>query len=135
MHVQVEEWTEFIDLKLNFENVKIKVDVFATPTNSFTYVLATIYYPIKRISKIPHDIALRLRCIYYSDEKFNSLAIEYKNYLIAREYKPYTVNKHFVHVSSLCKEQARQKSTNRKSQVSKSIQGSTIQGFLTLIVS
>ena len=56
-----------------------------------------------------------------TDEKFNSRSIEYKNYLIARDYKPSIVKKHFAHVSTLSRQQARQKSTNRKIQVSKNI--------------
>ena len=47
--------------------------------------------------------------------------IEYKNYLIAREYKPPIVNKYFAHVSTLSRQQARQKSTNWKIQVSKNV--------------
>ena len=63
----------------------------------------------------------KLRRICDTDEKFNSRSIEYKNYLIARDYKPSIVNKHFAHVSTLSRQQARQKSTNRKSQVSKNV--------------
>ena len=62
-----------------------------------------------------------MRRICDTDEKFNSRSIEYKNYLIARDYKPSIVNKHFAHVSTLSRQQARQKSTNRKSQVSKNV--------------
>ena len=62
-----------------------------------------------------------MRHICDTDEKFNISSIEYKNYLIARDYKPSIVNKHFAHVSPLSRQQARQKSTNRKSQVSKNV--------------
>ena len=62
-----------------------------------------------------------MRRICDNDEKFNSRSIEYKNYLIARDYKPSIVNKHFAHVLTLSREQARQKPTNRKSQVSKNV--------------
>ena len=51
----------------------------------------------------------------------NSRSIEYKKYLIARDYKPSIVNKHFAHVSTLSRQQARQKSTNRKTQMSKNV--------------
>ena len=68
---------------------------------------------------MPRSIALRLRCIFDTDENFNSRSIEYKNYLIARDSQPSIVNKHFAHVSTLSGQQTRQKSTNRKSQVSK----------------
>ena len=62
-----------------------------------------------------------MRRICDTDEKFNSRSIEYKNYLIARDYKSSIVNKHFTHVSTLSSQQASQKSTNRKSQVSKNV--------------
>ena len=114
MHVQDEDGIEFLDLKLKLENSKIVVDVFSKPTNSFIYVLPTSCYHRKSINNIPRGIALRLRRICDTDEKFNSRSIEYKNYLIARDSKPSTVHKHFAHVSTLSRQQARQKSTNRK---------------------
>ena len=62
------------------------------------------------LNNIPHGIALHLRRICDTNEKFNSKAIEYKNYLIARDYKPSIVSKHFAHVLSLSREQAQLKS-------------------------
>ena len=121
MQVQDEDGIEFLDLKLKLENSKIAVDVFAKPTNSFTYVLPSSWYPRKSINNIPCGIALRLRRICDTDEKFNSRSIEYKNYLIARDCKPSLVNKHFAHASTLSRQQARQKSNNRKSQGSKNV--------------
>ena len=121
MQVQDEDGIEFLDLKLELENSKIAVDVFAKPTNSFTYVLRTSCYPRKSINNIPRSIALRLRHICDTDEKFNSRSIEHNNYLIARDYKRSIVNKHFAHISTLSRQQARQKSTNQKSHVSKNV--------------
>ena len=80
---------------------------------------STSCYPRKSINNIPRGITLPLRWICDTDEKFNSRSIEYKNYLIARDYKPSIVNKHFAHVSILSRQQARQECTNRKGQVSK----------------
>ena len=82
-------------------------------------MLSTSCYPRKSINNIPRVITLPLRWICDTDEKFNSRSIEYKNYLIARDYKPSIVNKHFAHVSILSRQQARQESTNRKGQMSK----------------
>ena len=39
IQVQDEDRIKFLDLKIKFENGKIEVNVFAKPTNSFTYVL------------------------------------------------------------------------------------------------
>ena len=63
MQVQGDDGIEFLDLKLKLENSKIAVDVFAKPTNSFTYVLPTSCYPKKSINNIRGGIALRLRRI------------------------------------------------------------------------
>ena len=84
-------------------------------------MLPTSCYPRKSLNNLPRGIALRLRRICDTDEKFDSRSIEYKNYLIVRDCKPSIVNKHFAHVSSLSRQQARQKSTNRKSQVKKKV--------------
>ena len=115
MQAQDEDGIEFLDVKLKLENSKIAVDVFAKPTNGFTYVLPTSSYSRKSINNIRRGIALRLRRICDTDEKFDSRSIEYKN------YKPSLVNKYFAHVSTLSWRQARQKSTNRKSHVSKNV--------------
>ena len=121
MQVQDEDGIEFLDVKLKLENSKIAVDAFAKPNNSFTYVLPSSCYPRKSLNNIPRGIALRLRCICDTDEKLNSRLVEYKNYLIVRDYKPSIVNTHFAHVSTLSRQQARQKSTNRKGQVNQNV--------------
>ena len=84
-------------------------------------MLSTSCYPRKNLNNISRGTALRLRSICDTDEKFNSRPIKYKNYLIAIDYKPSIVNKYFSHVSTLSRQQARQKSTKRKIQVSKNV--------------
>ena len=121
MHVQDKDGIQFLDLQHKLENSKIDVDFFTNPINSFTYVLSASCYPTKSLNDIPRGIALRLIHICDTDEKFNSRPIEYKNYLIAGDYKPSIVNKHFAHVSTSSRKQVRQKSTNRKRQVSKNV--------------
>ena len=104
-----------LDLKLKLENSTTAVDIFGKPINSSTYVLPTSCYPRKSINNIAHGIALRLRSICHTDEKLNSRSIEYENYenyLIITEYKPSIVNKHFAHVLTSSRQQARQKPTN-----------------------
>ena len=52
---------EFLDLSLHInEHKRICDDVYAKPTNSFTYVLPSTCYPKKCINKVPKGIALRL---------------------------------------------------------------------------
>ena len=63
---------ELLDLNLHInEYNKICVDVYTKPTNSFTFVLPSTWYPKKNINKVPKWIALRLRRKCNSDEKFN----------------------------------------------------------------
>ena len=81
-------YLEFLDLKLKSENGKITADVYSKPTNSFTYVLPTTCYPRKSINNIPHGIALRLRRICDSDEKFKLLDSKRLSSRISRQKIP-----------------------------------------------
>ena len=71
MQVAGDDGLDFLDLKLKMVNGKISVNVFSKPTNSFTYVLPSICYPNRNIRSVPKDIALRLRRICDSDEKYD----------------------------------------------------------------
>ena len=86
---------EFLDLKpkLDKEHKGISVDIFAKATNSFTYVLPSTCFPKNSIENVPKGVALRLRRICDSDEKFEGLSIQYQKYLVARDYKPSKVKK------------------------------------------
>ena len=88
---------EFLDIKLNFdkESKQISVDVFAKDTESFTYVLPSMCFPKNNTENIPKGVALLLRKICDSDEKFEKHSAEYQNYLISRDYKPGKVKKQF----------------------------------------
>ena len=79
--------------------VHFSVDVYSKPTNSFTYVLPSTCYPMKNINKVPQGIALRLRRICDTTEKYESRADEYKNYLLARDYKPSLVDEKLKKIS------------------------------------
>ena len=100
---------EFLDFKLNFdkESKQISVDAFAKDTDSFTYVLPSTCFPKNNIENIPKDVALRLRRICDSNEKFEKHSTEYQNYLIARDYKPDEMKKQFSDIKKLTREEAR----------------------------
>ena len=102
---------EFLDLRIKCVEGKLSVDVFAKPTNSFTYVKPSTCYKRKNINNVPRGIALRLRRICGTDEKFESRANEYKQYLIARDYKP-SLDKQFQEVSKITRTEARAKRPN-----------------------
>ena len=109
---------DFLDLKIKCLNDKLLVDVYSKPTNSFTYVLPSTCYPMKNINKVPQGIALRLRRICDTTEKYESRADEYKNYLLARDYKPSLVDEQFKKISKISREDAR-KSKPKTNQVNK----------------
>ena len=117
MEIGDENGLEFLDLKLKIEEGKIRVDVYAKPTNSFSYTSPNTCYPNNNISNIPKGIALRLRRICDDDDKFDKRSLEYQNYLIARDHKPSTVKQHFAEVRNKTRTQARQKQ-NKKDKVS-----------------
>ena len=100
---------EFLDLKVRCVNGKLSVDVFAKPTNSFTYVKPSTCYPRKNINNVPRGVALRLRRICDTNDKYELRAEEYKNYLIARDYKPSLVDKHFKEIGNISRTEARKK--------------------------
>ena len=95
---------EFLDLKLKFhkESKQTSVDMFAKDTDSFTYVLPSTCFPKNIIENIPKGVALRLRRICDSDEKFEKHSAEYQNYLVARESQ-----KHFSDIKKFTREEAR----------------------------
>ena len=63
-----ENGLQFLDLKLKIAEDKIRVDVYAKPTNSFSYTSPNTCYPKNNICNIPKCIALRLRRICDDDE-------------------------------------------------------------------
>ena len=73
---------EFLDLKLKFdkESKQISLDVFPKDIDSFTYVLPSLCFPKNNIERIRKGVALRLRRIFKSNEKFENYFAEYQNY-------------------------------------------------------
>ena len=107
MQVADKNGLEFLGLKLKIVEGKINVDVYSKPTSSFTYVLPSTCYPYKNIRNVPKGIALRLRRICDTDEKYNQCSNEYQNYLIGREYNPTLVEKQFEDVGKMTRTRAR----------------------------
>ena len=75
-------------------------------------------YQVKNINKVPQGIALRLRRICYTTEKYESRADEYKNHLLASDYKPSLVDEQFKKIGQISREDAR-KSKPKTNQASK----------------
>ena len=107
MQVTGDDGLEFLDLELKMVNGKISVEVFSKPTNSFTYVLPSTCYPNRNIKNVPKGIALRLRRICDSYEKYDERSEEYQKYLIARDYQPGSVKRQFEEVKKLSRSKAR----------------------------
>ena len=134
MEIASENGLEFFDLKLKIAEGKIRVDVYAKPTNSFSYTSPNTCYPKNNICNIPKGIALRLRRICNDDETFYKRSTEYQNYLIAREHKPSLVKQQFSEVRKKTRAEARQKQ-NRKEKVMLNLSLLIIQLYLTSIKS
>ena len=73
---------------------------------------------MKNINKVPQGIALRLRRICDATEKYESRPDEYKNYLLARDYKSSLVDEQFKKIGQTSREDAR-KSKPKTNQASK----------------
>ena len=99
----------YLDLKLKMVNGKINVDVFSKRTKSFTYVLPSTWYSNRNIRNVPKGIALRLRRICDSDEKYDERSEEYQKYLIARDYQPGSVKRQLEEVKKLSSLEARRR--------------------------
>ena len=102
--------TDILDLKLKFdkESKQISAHMSARDTDSFTYFcLVRILSSFVNIENIPKGVALCLRRICDSDEKFEKHSAEYQNYLIARDYKAGRVKKFFSDIKNLTREEAR----------------------------
>ena len=69
--------SQFLDLKLKFdkEHKHILVDTFAKATNSFTCILRSNCFRKNSIENIPEGVALRLRTICDSDDKFEEHSV------------------------------------------------------------
>ena len=106
MQAAGDDGLEFLDLKLKMVNGKISVDVFSKPTNSFTCVLPSTFYPNRNIRNVPKGTALRLRRICDSDEKCDERSEEYQKYLISRDYQPVSVKMQFEEVKKLSRSEA-----------------------------
>ena len=88
-------------------NGKNSVDIFSKPTDSFTYVLPSYYYPNRNIKNVPKGIALRLRRICDSDEKHDEWSEELRKYLIVRDYQPGSGKWQFEEVKKLSRSETR----------------------------
>ena len=80
--------------------------------------MASKSYSMKNINKVPQGIALRLRRICDTTEKYESRADEQKHYLLARDYKTSFVDEQFKKIGQISREDARSKpKTNQVSKI------------------
>ena len=80
--------------------------------------MASKSYSMKNTNKVPQGIALRLRRICDTTEKYESRADEQKNYLLVRDYKTSLVDEQFKKIGQISREDARSKpKTNQVSKI------------------
>ena len=101
MQVARDDRLEFLDLKLKTVNRKVSVDVLTKLTSSFTYVLSSTCYPNRNIKNVTNSIALRLRIICDSDEKYDKRSEDYQKYLRTRDYQLGSLERQFEEVKKL----------------------------------
>ena len=65
-----------INLKFDKEYKQVSVDKFVKDTNSFAYVLPSTYFPNNNVENITEGVALCLRSICSSDDKFENSITE-----------------------------------------------------------
>ena len=75
----------------------------------FCYLLHTILK--NNIKNVSNGIALRIRRIFETDEKFNNCSEVYRHYLMARGYNPRLVDKLFERVEMMFRNNAKRKNT------------------------
>ena len=81
--------------------IKLVLMFFSKPTNSFTYVLPSTCYPNRNFKNVPKGIALRMRRICESDEKYDKQSEEYQKYFMVRDYQNGSVKRQFEEVKKL----------------------------------
>ena len=79
---------------------------------SFTYVLPSTCFRKNTIENVPKGVALQLRRICDSDDKFEERSVQYQKYLVARDYKPSKVKKQFSDVRNTSRKKARRPKNN-----------------------
>ena len=77
------------------------------PSVLLTYVFPSTCLPKNNIENIPKGVALRLRRIQDSDEKFEKHSAKYQGYLIARDYKLGKAKKQLSDTKKLNREKVR----------------------------
>ena len=70
MEIAGDTGLHFLDLKHKINESKMRLDIFAKSTNSFSYTTPNTCHPKNNICNIPKGIALRLRRICDDDETF-----------------------------------------------------------------
>ena len=95
MEIAVDTGVEFFSLKLKINEGKIRADVCAKLTNSFSYTIPNTYYPKNNISNVPRVHPFNLR-VCDDDEASKKRSSDYQNYLIARDQKPSMVKNNFL---------------------------------------
>ena len=79
MEIAGDTGLECLDLKLKIKEGKIRVDIYAKSTSSFSYTTPNTCYPKNNICNIFRGIALWLRRICGDDETFEKRSSEYQN--------------------------------------------------------
>ena len=99
----------FLDLKISKINGQFETTVYSKPTDAHLYLHAKSYPKASSIRRIQKGVALRLRRICSTDNKYPSKSIKYQDYLNRRGYDPKSVHDTFEKISKITRNDARKK--------------------------
>ena len=104
------EWSRssipFLDTRVLLENRQLTTDLHVKPTDTHQYLAANSCHPRHCKEAIPFSQALRMRCIYSTNDDFKKRSLELKSHLLHRGYKPSFVQDEIDQASHIRREDA-----------------------------
>ena len=100
---------KFMDLLITIENGKLETTVYSKPTDGHLYLHNNSCHPKATKEGVEKGVALRLRRICSTEEKFEKQSKNYKAFLVNREHIPKEVVNNFEKVKTISRNEARRK--------------------------
>jgi hypothetical protein len=100
---------KFMDLLITLENGKLETTVYSKPTDGHLYIHHDSCHPKSTKLAVQKSVALRLKIICSTDEKYAEKAKDYKAFLVTRNHRPEDVITNFEKIESVDRANARKK--------------------------
>ena len=105
----------YCNLKISVINCQLETTVYSKPIDSHLYLHAKSCHKASSIRDIQKGVALRLRRICSTGNKYSSKSVEYQDYLSCRGHDPKIVHDTFAEISKVTRNDARKKTVNNNS--------------------